>query len=65
MIQLSLVLRDARRAFIRAETERLGRFLGGGDLGGWMRQYRCECGFRCNAAGDIWDHTQACKGGEP
>ena len=52
-----------RRAFVHAETMRLGVFLAGDDdrtLVGWMRSYRCECGFRCTGAGEIYDHAAIC-----
>lgn len=52
-----------RRAFTRAENLHLGAFLdaGGADLVGWSRGYRCDCGFRCSAPGDIYDHSLTCK----
>lgn len=49
-----------RRAFVHAETIALGRFLGADEVAGWSRTYRCDCGYRCTAPGDIWDHAQAC-----
>jgi hypothetical protein len=51
-----------RREFVRRENVELGRFLDGeeGLLAGWHRSYRCDCGFRCNAPGDIYDHAQTC-----
>ncbi len=52
---------EQRRAFVRAENIKLGRFLDVEDLVGWRRQYRCDCGFRCYAPGDIWDHTLTCE----
>ena len=55
--------RDERRAFIRAETTRLGAFLDvdAKELVGWSRSYRCGCGFRCTTPGDIWDHSLTCR----
>lgn len=55
----------SRRDFVRAETERLGAFLGDGDVVGWSRSYRCDCGFHCSAAGDIYDHSLVCEAGKP
>jgi hypothetical protein len=46
-----------RRAFVRSENNALGRFLEVDHLVGWQRSYSCECGFRCNAPGEIYDHT--------
>jgi len=51
----------SRRAFVFAETLRLGRFLDVADLVGWRRSYRCDCGFRCTGAREIYDHTRACR----
>lgn len=50
----------ARRAFVRRENNALGRFLNVDNLAGWQREYRCACGFRCYAPGDIWDHALSC-----
>ena len=56
----------ARRAFVRAENNHLGRFLNIDNLVGWNRSYRCDCGFSCAAPGEIFDHAQACHvGGAP
>ncbi len=49
-----------RRAFVRAETLRLGRFLDESDVVAWGRSYRCDCGFSCTSPGEIWDHTLGC-----
>ena len=51
----------SRRAFVFTETMRLGRFLDVADLVGWRRSYRCDCGFRCTGAGEIYDHARACR----
>lgn len=52
---------NARRAFVRSETNALGRFLGDSDgtLVGWDRTYRCECGFVCHSAQEIFDHVNS------
>lgn len=54
-----------RRAFSRSENLHLGAFLddGGSDIVWWSRSYRCDCGFRCTAPGDIYDHSLACDSG--
>lgn len=49
-----------RRAFVRSENIKLGKFLEVEDLVRWSREYRCGCGFRCNAPGEIFDHSIAC-----
>jgi hypothetical protein len=52
----------SRRDFVSAETEHLGAFLGDSAfLVGWSRSYRCDCGFRCTAPGDIYDHSLVCE----
>lgn len=50
-----------RRAFVRKENEKLGKFLNVEALKGWGRWYRCDCGFRCNSPGDIFDHSKQCR----
>ena len=49
-----------RRAFVRSENIKLGKFLEVEDLVRWLREYRCGCGFRCTAPGEIFDHSIAC-----
>jgi hypothetical protein len=52
-----------RRAFVRQENIRLGRFLDVADLKSWQRTYKCACGFTCYAPGDIFDHSAVCADG--
>jgi len=51
----------SRRAFVFAETLRLGRFLDVPDLVGWRRSYQCDCGFHSTGSGEIYDHTRICR----
>lgn len=50
-----------KQQFLHDEHVKLDRFLGDHDsLVSWWREYKCDCGFACNAARDIWDHAQTC-----
>lgn len=50
-----------RRAFVHAENNRLGAFLGDDPLlVSWRREYRCACGRRFTSPGEIFDHATTC-----
>lgn len=50
-----------RREFVNRENKKLGQFLEVEHLVGWRREYKCHCGFRCYAPGEIWDHSGSCE----
>lgn len=57
-----------RENFIRSEAARIRRFMDkyamdDFDTGfaSYSCEYRCGCGFRCDYAGDIYDHAESCN----
>jgi hypothetical protein len=60
----------SRESFMRAEADASRKFMDrfadeDFDLPsatvGYSREYRCDCGFRTDGAGEIFDHASACS----
>lgn len=49
-------------ALLRFEWKPTGPFESSTVAPSWVsREYRCDCGFRCAAAGVIFDHAAECQ----